>query len=321
MRVALHPPAEGRPGRRRVPTHAPARPRPEITLDQLRTFLAVAERQHVSAAAAALRISQGSVSTVVRRLERSLGLPLFNRVGRNIRLTDVGRALRPIATRVLDDLSLVDELRASYLAAERGEISVAAGHVVGTHRVPGWLAAFVAAHPKIGLHLSIAPFRVTVEMLVDGEVDVIFTSSAVDVAGVESITMERTEMVLVAAPGHPLARSRAPLRELHLHRHLEHERGTATNLLAAQLLGDHLRDAEPVELEEGALVPALMAGLGFAVMPRALVENDLAGGRLAVLHHPGPRVLQVSTASRRQGVHTPAVELLWEHLRGVAQPP
>jgi len=72
-----------------------ARPRPEVTLDQLHTFLAVAERQHVSEAAEALGISQGSVSTVVHRLEKRLGLPLFQRVGRNVRLTDVGRALRP----------------------------------------------------------------------------------------------------------------------------------------------------------------------------------------------------------------------------------
>ena len=76
-----------------------ARPRPDVTLDQLHTFLAVAERQHVSEAAEALGISQGSVSTVVHRLEKRLGLPLFQRVGRNVRLTDVGRALRPLATR------------------------------------------------------------------------------------------------------------------------------------------------------------------------------------------------------------------------------
>ena len=72
-----------------------ARPRPEVTLDQLHTFLAVAERQHVSEAAEALGISQGSVSTVVHRLEKRLGLPLFQRVGRNVRLTDVGRARKP----------------------------------------------------------------------------------------------------------------------------------------------------------------------------------------------------------------------------------
>jgi DNA-binding transcriptional LysR family regulator len=305
-----HPTPRGRPA---------VRPRPEITLDQLHTFLAVAERQHVSAAADALGISQGSVSTVVHRLEKRLGLPLFQRVGRNVKLTDVGRALRPIATRIFDDVALVDELRVSYLDDERGEIAVAAGHVVGAHRVPGWLAPFVAAHAQLGLHLRLARFRDMIVMLQSGEVDIIFTGSRVYAAGLESMTMERTEMVLVAAPSHPLASSPEPATELNAYRHLEHERGTATYQLALQLLGEHGRDAEAVELEEGALVPALMAGLGFAVMPLALVEGDVAAGRLTLLPCPGPRVVQSFTAARREGVHTPAVELLWTHLRGLAQ--
>ena len=295
-----------------------ARPRPNVTLDQLHTFLAVAERQHVSEAAEALGISQGSVSTVVHRLEKRLGLPLFQRVGRNVRLTDVGRALRPLATRIFDDVALVDELRVSYLSAEVGEVAIAAGHVVGAHRVPGWLSPFVTEHPQLGLHLRLARFREMITMLQDGEVDIIFAGSRVETPGVEAMVMERTEMVLVAAPGHPLTSSREPAKDLRDYRHLEHERGTATQLLAAQLLGEYAEGAETVELEEGALVPALKAGLGFAVMPRALVEIDLVAGRLTALPCPGPPVLQAFTAARREGVHTPAVELLWQHLREVA---
>jgi DNA-binding transcriptional LysR family regulator len=300
-------------------TPSPVRPRPEVTLDQLHTFLAVAERQHVSAAADALGISQGSVSTVVHRLEKRLGLPLFQRAGRNVKLTDVGRALRPIATRIFDDLALVDQLRISFLSDERGEITVAAGHVVGAHRVPGWLAPFVAAHAQLGLHLRLARFRDMIVMLQGGEVDVIFTGASVYAGGLESMTMERTDMVLVAAPSHPLTRSQDPAANLNAYRHLQHERGTATHQLAAQLLGEHGRDAEAVELEEGVLVPALIAGLGFAVMPHVLIENDLAAGRLTVLPCPGPRVMQSFTAARREGVHTPAVDLLWAHLRELAQ--
>jgi len=124
-------------------------------------------------------------------------------------------------------------------------------------------------------------------MLQDGEVDIIFAGSTIDGPGIEAMTMERTEMVLVVAPGHPLAASRHPLMDLNGYRHLEHERGTATHdLVAAHLLREHGREAEGVELEEGALVPALKAGLGFAVMPRSLVDGDVAAGRLTVLPAP-----------------------------------
>jgi len=122
-------------------------------------------------------------------------------VGRNVRLTDVGRALRPIATRIFDDVALVDELRVSYLSAEVGEVAIAAGHVVGAHRVPGWLAPFVTQHPQLGLHLRLARFREMITMLQDGEVDIIFAGSRMEIPGVEAMIMERTEMLLVAAPG------------------------------------------------------------------------------------------------------------------------
>ncbi|HYA00287.1 MAG TPA: LysR family transcriptional regulator [Candidatus Binatia bacterium] len=307
-------------GRPRPPAHLRTRPRPRVTLDQLHTFVAVAERQHISRAAAALGLSQSSVSTVVRRLERTLDLPLFQRIGRNVRLTDAGRALRPIALRILDDATLVDQLQASFTQAERGEITVATGHVVGTHRVPAWLAGFVAAHPSIQLHMKVTSFRAAIAMLADGEADVIFTGSAFETPGIDIITMERHEMVLVAAPSHPLSRSRAPMRELSRYRNLEHEAGTATSSLAAQFLGKHARGADAVELEEGALVPALLAGLGFAVMPRGVVEADVAAGRLTILPCSRPRVLQSFTAARRHGAQTPAVELLWGHLGAIAQP-
>jgi DNA-binding transcriptional LysR family regulator len=317
-------PAPGAPatykGRPLPSAHPFTRPRPRVTFDQLHTFLAVAELQHVGRAAAALDLSQSSVSTVVRRLERTLNLPLFQRIGRNVRLSDAGRALRPIALRILDDATLVDELQASFAQAERGEITVATGHVVGTHRVPAWLAGFVAAHPSIHLHLKVTSFRAAIAMLAAGDADVIFTGSAFETPGIDVITMERHEMVLVAASSHPLARSRVPIRELSRYRHLEHEAGTATSLLATQFLGKHARVVEAVELEEGALVPALLAGLGFAIMPRGVVEAEVAAGRLSLLPCSRPRVLQAFTAARRHGGQTPAVELFWGHLRAIAQP-
>ncbi|HYA01335.1 MAG TPA: LysR family transcriptional regulator [Candidatus Binatia bacterium] len=310
--------AEARTDRRPARPPGRVRARPDITLDQLHTFLAVAERQHIHEASAALGVSQGSVSSVVRRLERAVGLPLFQRVGRNIRLTDAGRSLRPIATRVFDDLAQVDELRSSYLDIERGEIAIAAGNVVGAHRVPGWLAPFVAAHPEIGLHLTLAPYRGIISMLQDGDADIVFAGWRVDVPGLQSLVLERSEMLLVVAAGHPLARSRAPLRELSRHRHLVHARGSATRRLADLLLAGHAQDAETVELGASAMVSALMAGLGFAVIARVLVERDLESGRLVALPSRGPRVMQEFSAARRIGAHMPAVDLLWEHLQGLA---
>jgi DNA-binding transcriptional LysR family regulator len=302
----------------RTPHTRPRHPRPRVTLDQLHTFLAVAEREHVTAAAEALGLSQGSVSGVVRRLEATLGLPLLQRVGRNVQLTDVGRALRQLAERVLEDVGQIEELRSGYLAFERGELTVAAGRVMGAHRLSAWLAPFVAEHPEINVRLALAPMRSLVTMLTEGRADIILAGSSVRVPGVEMVVLEHTQLVTVVAAHHPLASSRTAVRDLVAHRHLAHERGSATEALAAHALGAHVDPENTLELEEGALHAALLAGLGFAAMPRSVVEQDIAAGRLVIIPLPGRGVSQSFAAARRRDLHTPAVDAFWSHLQRIA---
>jgi LysR family transcriptional regulator, low CO2-responsive transcriptional regulator len=294
------------------------RPRPRITLDQLHTFLAVAEVEHVTGAAELLRLSQGSVSAAVRRLEASLGLPLLNRVGRNVRLTDVGRAVRQLAIRTLEDVAQIEELTAGYLAFEAGEVAIASGRVIGTHRLSRWLAPFVSAHPEIDIRIVLGPTQNVLARLEDGSADIVILGSDLRLPGVETVELERTELVLVVASGHPLLVEPDPMRALRRHRYLAHEAGTATQLRAARVVGRLADDAPTIELEEGALLAALLAGIGYAVMPRSVVEDAVADGRLAVLRHPGAPVPQRFMAARREALHTPAVQAFWAHLQRMA---
>jgi len=299
---------------RRREAAVPASRRPRLTLDQLRIFVAVAEREHLTAAAGALNMAQGSVSAQVRRLERALGLPLLHRVGRNVRLTDVGREVHHLAIDVLEHAAAIEDLAAGYLREDHGEISIAAGLVIGAHRVSDWLGPFVRAHPRVDVRISIVPMQEAVDALSTGRVDIAILGSAGSSPGFETISLEHTELVVVVAAQHPLARMRNPLAQLAGFRFLAHEHGSATQLLATEVLG-HLADLSPTsEMEEGALLAALHTGLGFAVMPRAIVEADISSGRLAVLPHRRRPVRVVFTAMRRRGPQTPAVRAFWEHL-------
>ncbi len=297
---------------------AAPRRRPRITLDQLHTFLTVADGEHITAAATRMGMSQGSVSAQVRRLERLLGVPLLHRVGRNVRLTDVGRGVRQLAIQALDVAEQVEQLATGYLAFESGEISVAAGPVVGAHRLSRWLAPFVAAHPDIAVRIRLAPMQALLSMISSGDADIVFMSSDPHVERLETIVLERTVLVAVVASQHPLAASRSHAEALSRYRHLTHERGTSTGMRAARVLGEHADDAQTVELEEGALMAALFAGLGFAVMPRAVVADEIAAGRLVVLSLPGRPVRQAFVAGARTGLRTPAVQSLWQHLKQLA---
>ena len=289
-----------------------------ITLDQLRVFVAVADREHITGAAKALRMSQGSVSGLVHRLEATLGLPLFQRVGRNVRLTDVGESLRRLAGRVLEEVSEIEDMSAGYHAVERGEITVAAGRVMGAHRLARWVAPFAIAHPHLTVKISLAPMHTLVEMLLGGTADVVMLGSLVKSPEIESLILERTDMVLLVSGEHPLATTPNPLSALATYRYLAHETGTATEPRATEALAGAADASMTVELEEGALHAALLAGLGFAMMPRSVVLDDIESGRLVALPRPGRRVVQVFSAARRCGTPTPAQQAFWDYLSGVA---
>ena len=308
------------PRTRRRDTGSPPRRgrRPRVTLDQLHIFLSVAQREHVTAAADALGLSQGSVSAAVHRLERTLGVPLLHRVGRNVRLTDVGRAVRHLAIQTLDDAGQIEELTAGHLAFEHGDVSIAAGRVIGAHRLSAWVGPFVRSHTDIDVHIRLASMGDVLAMLVDGIADVAVVGSDVRLPGVETILLEATDLVIVAASEHPLARSDEPMRELGAHRLLAHEHGSGTQLRAALVLGRHANASQIIELEEGALLAALLAGIGFAVMPRSLVEAEIASGRLVAIPRPGRAVVQHFTAARRVALQTPAVDAFWQHLAAAA---
>jgi DNA-binding transcriptional LysR family regulator len=291
-----------------------------VTLDQLRVFAAVADREHITGAAKALHMSQGSVSGLIHRLEATLGLPLFQRVGRNVRLTDVGESLRRLAGRVLDEVAEIEDMSAGYHAVERGEIVVAAGRVMGAHRLARWVAPFALAHPHLTVRISLAPMHTLVEMLLAGTADVVMLGSLVKGTEIESLILERTSMVLLVSAEHPLAKSADPLRDLGTYRYLAHEAGTATEPRATEALAGAADASMTVDLEEGALHAALLAGLGFAMMPRSVVIDDIESGQLVALPRPGRRVVQVFSAARRRGTPTPAQHAFWDHLRAIAAP-
>src|SRR5437870_2816612 len=201
------------PRTRRRDTGPPPRRgrRPRVTLDQLHIFLSVAQREHVTAAADELRLSQGSVSAAVRRLERTLGLPLLHRIGRNVRLTDVGRAVRQLAIRTLDDARQIEKLSAGYLAFELGDVSIAAGRVIGAHRLSAWVGPFVRSHAEIDVHIRLASMEDALATLVDGTADLAVVGADVRLPAVETVVLEATDLVIVAAAQHPLASSQDPI--------------------------------------------------------------------------------------------------------------
>jgi len=150
-----------------------------MTLNQLRTFLAVAEHESVHGAAQELVVTQAAVSASLAALQKALGLALVAPDGRGLRLTDAGRAYAGYVRRIIGLLDEAGLAAAACADPERGELRIAAVTTAAEQVVPGILGGFRRDHPLTGVRLE-AGNRDQVRSLLDRHlVDLVVTGRPV----------------------------------------------------------------------------------------------------------------------------------------------
>jgi DNA-binding transcriptional LysR family regulator len=187
-----------------------------MELRQLRYFVAIAQRRHFTAAAEAIGVAQPALSQQVRLLERELGVQLFDRSGRRIRLTPAGEALLVRAERILIEVANAQSELAEYAGAVRGRVVVGTLPSLAEHQLPPLVAAFHARHPGLELVLREERTARLLELLATGEVDLALlhhSPTAADAA--PTLTLEplfTEELVAAVGASHPLAiRLKSPI--------------------------------------------------------------------------------------------------------------
>ncbi len=261
-----------------------------MTLNQLRTFLAVAETGSVRAAAQQLVVTQAAVSASLAALQKSLGVPLLEPDGRGLRLTGAGQAYAAYVQRIL---GLLDEAGLAATAAadpEHGELRIAAVTTAAEQIVPGLLGGFRSRHPRMGVRLE-AGNRARVRALLDRhQVDLVLGGRPEPGWDVRVLAVRPHQLVVVAAP--ELAASARPgpqlLPWLARQAWLLREPGSGTRAATDALLAE--LDITPPALmvgSNGAIRGSASVGLGVTLVSRDAVAAELADGRLSELPVPG----------------------------------
>jgi len=142
-----------------------------INSDLLRTFVEVARVEHLGRAAEGLQSDQSTVSRKIARLEHEVGVPLFERVGRSIRLTRAGRRFVPRAEGILAELTDAVAEVAGTVSAESGEVHIGFLHTVGARWLPQRLARFLGEHPGVRFSLEEGTAGEVVAGVLDGRFD------------------------------------------------------------------------------------------------------------------------------------------------------
>ncbi|MBS0532460.1 MAG: LysR family transcriptional regulator [Proteobacteria bacterium] len=287
-----------------------------MTLEQLRIFVAVAEREHVTQAARALNLTQSAVSAAVGAIEVRHSVKLFDRVGRRIELTETGRTFLVEARAVLARAGAAEAVLTDLAGLKRGALSLAASQTVASYWMPPLMARYRVAYPGIALNLTIGNTESVAAMVREGDVDLGFVEGEVadpllDVAAVADDQL----IVVTAAASAP--RKRAPLRAADLQgmRWVFRERGSATRSIfegALKRLG-----LEPSSLDiilelpsNEAVRAAVEHGAGAAALSRLAVADALASGALVALNFSLPKRQFYSLRHRERWMSQAERELL-----------
>jgi DNA-binding transcriptional LysR family regulator len=173
-----------------------------MDLLQLRYFQVVARVEHVTKAAEELSIAQPSLSKTIRRLEKEIGVPLFERQGRAIRLNQFGQAFLEHVEALFRELEEGQRQVRDMAGLEHGEIWLVAAAL---HWLPDLLHRFQLLHPSIHFHLSQRSPTEMQQQLETGACDFCFLSTPLVKSGIEWRTLLTEEIVLVVPPDHRLA--------------------------------------------------------------------------------------------------------------------
>ncbi len=258
-----------------------------MTFEQLRIFLAVAEREHLTRAAEALRLTPSAVSASIRALEQSYGIALFERVGRRIELSAAGRLFLPEARGVLARAATAEALLSDLGGLKRGRLTLQASQTVASHFLPPVMVRFHAAHPGIALVLVVGNTETVAKAVLAGEAELGLVEGRIEAPLLAVETVAEDRLIVVVAPGHPLAdgkrHSLAALAEVGW---ILRERGSGTRSSFAEALAAEGLSIEALDValelpSNEAVLAAVAAGPYAAVVSEAAASPMLASGRLA----------------------------------------
>jgi DNA-binding transcriptional LysR family regulator len=257
-----------------------------MTLEQLRIFVAVAERQHLTRAASALNLSPSAVSTAIRTLEERYDARLFDRVGRGIELTETGQNFLPEARQALAAAGAAELALMERGGALQGKLAIQASQTVSAYWLPQPLMRFHAANPGIALDLTIGNTETVARAVREGEADLGFIEGEVEEPALAMRLVAADRLVLLTAPDHPWANGPAPtIAELAAGRWILREHGSGTrSAFEASVKSDGL---DPAALDvvmtlpsNEAILTALGAGPYAGVASERIAASAIAAGGL-----------------------------------------
>ena len=275
----------------------------------LQAFLLVAETGSFSQAAERLHLTQPAVSKRVALLEDQLQAGLFDRIGRNVSLTEAGKALLPHAQRVQQELRQAVQSVRDLEGGVAGELRLATSHHIGLHRLPPVLSHFSRAYPAVHIDIDFLDSEQAYEMIMHGSAELaVVTLAPMEQPSMITRPVWHDPLDFMVQTGHALARRKTlELRELSDHPAILPGLNTYTGQIIKRLF-DQQELPLQVSMATNYLETIRMmasVGLGWTLLPRSMRDETLkrlevAGTRperiLGCVYHRGRSLSRAAAA-------------------------
>ena len=254
------------------------------TLNQLKIFLKITQTASITKAAVELHLTQPAVSIQLKNFQDQFEIPLTEVVGRQLYITDFGKEVAQTAEQILESVSVLDFKTHAHKGQLTGRLKIS---IVSTAKyvMPYFLADFLKQHPGIELSMDVTNKAKVIESLEKNEVDFSLVSLLPDALVTEHVKLMRNKLYVVANRDTQVKKgnkSQGIFGQLPL---IYREQGSGTRLVMERFIQENaIPVVRKLELTSNeAVKQAVIAGLGFSIMPLIGIKNELSTGELHIV--------------------------------------
>lgn len=285
-----------------------------MNFSKLKTFLTLTECLNFTEAAERLYCSQPAVSMQIQSLEKDIGVPLFDRIGKKLYLTKQGEQFKPYAEQIINLYHSAQEHVRQLDNLTFGTLSFGSSNFVGAHLLPAVLGEFNSRYPGIKINMNITSSSTLTAMLESNKVEFLVVSDRIpiDESRYHTRTFYQDELVLIVNPSHPIARqSVCTLADLAEEMWVLKPNQSATrSFLESEFKHYGFSLLQRIEINNlEAIKQSVAHGLGISIVSSLAVQNEVQSGQLVVVPIEGVSLLRGIRYVHHRSIHlSPAAE-------------
>ena len=280
------------------------------TLHQLVIFLKVVEKSSITQAAEELHLTQPAVSIQLKKFQNQFDIPLTEIIGRKLYVTDFGREVANVGQKVLDEANALKIKSLAYKGLLAGQLKISVVST-GKYVMPFFLADFLQKFPEIELKMDVTNKVRVIQSLQNNEIDFALVSVPPPKIKFKSVDLMQNKLFMTRKLRPAIKEEKVTRKTLEKVQWIYREKGSATRLaMEAYINGREIPHDKSIELTSNeAVKQAVIAGLGYSIMPLIGIKNELQNKELEIVPLKGlPIITQWSLIWLKEKKHSPVAK-------------